>query len=147
MLIPGPPSFRYDLVMAVSASVAKKTLARLHRAVAHLPEVSERLSHGSPALFIRDKKVLCNLVNDHHGDGRFAIWCAAPPGVQAELVEREPDRFYVPAYVGHRGWIGVDLEHDVDWDEITEILTDAYRLVAPKTLVKALDAKLEAEES
>ncbi len=105
-----------------------------------LPETNERLSHGMPTFFIRDKKVFCNCVNDHHGDGHVGIWVAAAPGVQEELVSQEPHRFYRPPYVGHRGWLGVDLRVDVDWDEIAQIIEDSFRLVAPKTVVKQLDA-------
>ncbi len=110
-----------------------------------LPEVNERLSHGSPTFFIRDKKTFVMCLDDHHGDGRLAIWVAAPPGVQATLVDEEPDRFFVPPYVGHRGWVGVRLDRDPDWDEIAQIVTDAYRVVAPKTLVARLDAELSSE--
>ena len=78
--------------------------------------------------------------DDHHGDGVFGLWVAAAPGVQEELVGQEPERFYRPPYVGHRGWVGVRLDIDVDWGEIGRILEDAYRQVAPKTLVKLLDA-------
>ena len=104
-----------------------------------LPEVNERLSHGAPCFFVRDKKTLCYFHDDHHGDGRLCIWVAAPAGVQEELVRLEPDRFFVPPYVGHRGWLGVNLDVDVDWQEIGGILEDAYRLVAPKTLVNQLE--------
>ena len=104
-----------------------------------LPETNERLSHGAPTFFIRDKRVLCHLFDDHHGDGRVGLWCSAGPGVQAELVEQEPERFFVPPYVGHRGWIGVRLDIDPDWDEVTALLDEAYRLIAPKTLVAELD--------
>jgi hypothetical protein len=62
------------------------------------------------------------------------------PGVQQELVDTEPDRFFRPPYVGPSGWVGVRLERDVDWHEIDAILHDAYRKVGPKTLVKLLDA-------
>jgi hypothetical protein len=79
-------------------------------------------------------------MDNHHGDGRLAIWCAAPPGVQATLVREEPDRFFVPAYVGWRGWLGVRLDVDVDWDEVAGIIEDAYRQVAPASLVARLDA-------
>ena len=104
-----------------------------------LPEVTERLSHGAPTWFVRGKKTFVTCHDDHHGDGRLAMWCAAPPGVQATLVDEEPDRFFVPAYVGHRGWIGVRLDHDPDWDEVAQIVVDAYRAVAPKTLVAQLE--------
>jgi hypothetical protein len=103
------------------------------------PETSERLSHGAPTFFIRGKKTFVMYVDDHHGDGRLALWCAAPDGVQADLVDSEPDRFFRPPYVGHRGWIGVRLDRDRDWDEIAGIAEDAYRRVAPRTLVARLD--------
>jgi hypothetical protein len=110
-----------------------------------LPEVNERLSHGSPTFFIRDKKTFVMCLDDHHGDGRVALWVAAPPGVQATLVDEEPERFFVPPYVGHRGWVGVRLDRDPDWDEILQIVADAYRVVAPKTLVARLDDDLSSE--
>ena len=104
-----------------------------------LPETNERLSHGMPTFFIRDKKVFVSCVDDHHGDGILGIWVGAAPGVQEELIDQEPERFYRPPYVGHRGWVGVRLDVDVDLDELREIITDSYRLVAPKTLVRQLD--------
>ena len=103
-----------------------------------LPEVTERLSHGAPSFFVRGKKTFVMFHDDHHGDGRLAIWCAAPAGAQALLVDEEPERFFRPAYVGGRGWIGVRLDIDVDWGEMAGIVTDAYREVAPKRLVAEL---------
>jgi hypothetical protein len=117
----------------------KQALERVRKICLALPEATERLSHGSPTFFIRDKTTFVMFLNDHHGDGRLAVWVAAPPGVQEELVELEPDRFFRPPYVGHRGWLGVRLDVDVDWDEVEGIVEDAYRTVAPKTLVKLLD--------
>ena len=114
-------------------------LARLREVCLALPEVTERLSHGSPTWFVRGKKTVATYVDNHHGDGRLAIWCPAAPGVQGTLVTEEPDRFFVPAYVGHRGWLGVRLDRDLDWDEVAGIVEDAYRMVAPKKLVKELD--------
>lgn len=104
-----------------------------------LPEVTERLSHGTPTWFVRDKKTFVTYWNDHHSDGRLAIWCAAPPGVQHLLVEQEPRRFFVPPYVGHRGWLGLRLDVEVDWDEVAEVVEDAYRQIAPKQLTAKLD--------
>ncbi|MEU0541875.1 MmcQ/YjbR family DNA-binding protein [Nocardia sp. NPDC005978] len=98
-----------------------------------LPEVSERLSHGEPTWFVR-KKVFV-MFADHHHDDRLAFWCPAPPGAQQELIAAEPDRFFRPPYVGHRGWLGVYLDVPVDWTEITEVVHDAYRMVAPKTVL------------
>lgn len=115
---------------------------RLRALCLNLPEVTERLSHGSPTWFVRDKKTLVTLDDHHHGADHLAIWCPAPPGVQAELVEQEPDRFFRPPYVGGRGWLGVRLDIDpLDWDEITLIIEDAYRLVAPKSLVAQLSGR------
>jgi hypothetical protein len=115
-------------------------LKRVRAICLALPETNERPSHGSPAFFVRDRKTLAMFLDNHHGDGRLAIWCPAPPGVQGELVRQEPDRFFVPAYVGYRGWLGVRLDVDVEWDEVADIVEDAYRLVAPKKLVAQLDA-------
>ena len=117
-----------------------QALAGVRKLCLAMPEVSERLSHGSPAWFIRGKKTLAMFVDDHHGDGILGIWVPAFPGVQQELVDTEPDRFFRPPYVGPSGWVGVHLDRDVDWDEIDAILHDAYRKVGPKTLVKQLDA-------
>jgi hypothetical protein len=111
-------------------------VARLRDACAGLPEVEERLSHGSPAWFVRGKKTFVMFVDDHHGSGILGFWCAAPPGAQAELVDTEPERFFVPPYVGHRGWLGVRLDRSPDWDEVAAIVTEAYCTVAPKTLVR-----------
>lgn len=118
-----------------------KALREVRRICLALPETSERISHGAPCFFIREKKTFVYFHDDHHGDGRLAIWCAAPDGVQAELVEAEPERFFRPPYVGHRGWLGVDIATSPDWDELEVILTDAYRQVAPKTLVARLDVE------
>jgi hypothetical protein len=105
-----------------------------------LPEVEERLSHGSPAWFVRGKKTIAMFVDDHHGDGILGFWCAAPSGAQEAMVSEEPDRFFRPPYVGHRGWLGVRLDRKPDWGEVAAILDDAYRCVAPKALIAILDA-------
>lgn len=120
---------------------AATALRRIRKLCLALPEVTERLSHGSPTFFVRDKKTFVMFLNDHHGDGRLAIWCAAPTGAQEGMVRAEPERFFRPPYVGGRGWLGVQLDVDPDWDEITAIVEDAYRMVAPKTLIAELDGK------
>ena len=106
-----------------------------------LPEATERPSHGAPTFFIAGKKTFVMFHDDHHGDGILGLWCAAPPGAQQELVDEEPERFYVPAYVGHRGWIGVRLDRSPDWSEVAEIIEDAYRAVAGPRHLKLLDAE------
>jgi hypothetical protein len=113
----------------------KAALERLRAIALGLPETSERPSHGAPSFFVTGKKCFLMLLDDHHGDGRFAIWCAAPPGNQELLVHADPERFFRPPYVGHRGWLGVMLHGDVDWDEIAGIVEDAFATVAPKRLL------------
>ena len=121
------------------ADVAVAT-ERLRAICNGLPEITERLSHGSVTFFVRNKRTLCYLTDDHHGDGRLAIIYPAPEAVQAEVIASDPDRFFRPPYVGHRGWVGLRVDLDPDWDEIAQILDEAYRLVAPKLLIKQLDA-------
>ncbi len=125
--------------MAINSPAGEAALAQLQAIALALPEVSERSSHQTPTFFVREKKVIAQLWDGHHDDHRLAMWCPAPVGAQAELADREPGRFFVPAYVGHRGWIGVDLGVDPDWDEVAQIVREAYRLVAPKALVEQLD--------
>lgn len=127
-------------VRHLSTTSDDAAVERLREICLALPEVTERISHGEPCWFVRDKKTLVSLDDHHHGADHLAFWCAAPPGVQAELVELEPARFFRPPYVGHRGWLGVRIDLDPDWDEITEIVRDAYRCVAPKTLVARLQS-------
>jgi hypothetical protein len=111
-------------------------LAKLRELCLALPETSERRSHGAPTFFVRGKRSFLTVMDDHHGDGRFAIWCAAGEGVQAMLVEADPERFFRPPYVGHRGWLGVRLDGGLDWDELAGIVEDAYAEVAPAKLVE-----------
>jgi hypothetical protein len=129
-----------DQLPYTDADVAAAT-KHLRAICAALPEVRERLSHGAVTFFIRGKRVLCHLTDDHHGDGRLALICAAAPGVQQEMITLEPERFFRPPYVGHRGWIGMRLDIAPDWDEVTRVVEDAYRCVAPATLARQLAAR------
>ncbi len=115
-------------------------LAHVREACLALPEVTERLSHGCPTFFIRGKKTFVMFVDDHHGDDILGIWCAAPPGAQEEAIASEPARFFRPPYVGARGWLGVRLDVDPDWAELAGICAEAYRTIAPKTLLSQLDS-------
>ncbi len=107
---------------------------RLRALCLALPEVNERRSHGEAAFFIRDKKQFVCVDDHHHGRDHLAFWCAAPPDAQEALVAGDPVHYFRPPYVGHRGWLGVRIDNDPDWDEIDEIVRDAFRQVAPKTL-------------
>ena len=112
---------------------------RIRAICASLPGVTERLSHGAPAFFA-GKQFLMLWPEGHHDHDFPHLWCAAPPGAQEELVTTEPDRFFRPPYVGTRGWVGVRLDRGVDWDELAAICEDAFRTVAAKKLVDALDS-------
>ena len=112
-------------------------LDRLRALCVAYPEVTERISHGEPAWFVRGKKTFVTFANHHHDD-RLAFWCAAPEGAQDVLVGSEPERYFVPPYVGHRGWLGVYLDVAVDWEAVGLIVDDAYRRAAPKTLLAQL---------
>ena len=115
----------------------ERVLAQLRENCLALPETSERPSHGAPTFFIREKRSFLMVLTNHHGDGRFAIWCAAPEGMQRMLVDADAERFFVPPYVGHRGWLGLRLDRGVHWDELTGIVEDAYAAVASAKLVEA----------
>lgn len=115
-----------------------EAVTRVRAVYAALPEVTETvdLQH----VFKVAGRVVAYLLDDHHGDGKLAIWCKASPGEQAALVGSDAERYFVPPYVGHRGWIGVRLDVGMeDWQEVGELLVDSYRLTAPKRLIKALD--------
>ncbi len=119
--------------IAYRIGVAETLEARVRAICTSLPEVTERLSHGAPAFYVRKQFVML-WPNGHHDHHFPHLWCAAPPGAQPELVETEPDRFFCPPYVGSRGWLGVRLDGHVDWDEIAAVCKDAYRSVAPRSL-------------
>ena len=111
-------------------------LDRLRALCLALPETTERVSHGEPSWFVRDKKLFVTYTSHQH-EGRASIWCAAPEGAQGDLISLA--QFFYPPYVGMRGWIGVWLDGPVDWDEVAFLVTEAYRVVAPKQLVALLD--------
>jgi hypothetical protein len=119
-----------------------ETVERVRAICLGLPEATERLSHGEPTWFVKGRTFV--MYADHHHDDRLAIWCHAPDGFQRALVSAEPERFFVPPYVGRRGWIGVRLDVEVDWDEVATIIEGAYRMVAPRRLVEAVDARHDA---
>src|SRR3954453_21217779 len=102
-------------------------LARVRALCRELPDVSERPSHGSPTFFVGKRTFACFLDN-HHGDGRLALWCAAPDGAQAMLVDSDPERYFLPPYVAHRGWVGVRLDRDLPWNQVAGVLEAAHQM-------------------
>ncbi len=111
---------------------AEAALKRVRKLCLELPEVNERPSHGAPTFFIRDKRSFVMFLDKHHGDGRLAIWCAAPVGMQEARIEEDPDVYFRPPYVGHRGWLGVRLDRGLDKTELAGAIEDAYETVESK---------------
>jgi hypothetical protein len=129
--------------------MGERELVRIRRIALALPDVSERVSHGAPCFFVRERRPPCYYHGREfrHSGGRISIWCPVPRGVQEELVESDPPRFFKPA-PSARGtfsnWLGIYLDiagNPVDWDEIAAIVEDAYRLVAPRSLIAEFDAR------
>ena len=115
-------------------------LRRLREVCLALPEATEKASFGTvPTFRVRDK-IFALFQDNHHNDGRVGLWCKAPPGLQEALVASDAERYYVPPYVGHNGWIGVRLDGDVDWKRVAEFVEDSYLLIAPKRLAALLSA-------
>lgn len=110
-------------------------MARVRRLCLALPETSERLSHGEPTFFVHNK-VFVMFANNHHHDGRVAVWLPAPPGAQEELLAAAPDCFFRPPYVGVRGWIGIELDHIED-AALAAHIDLAWALIAPQRLRRA----------
>ena len=131
-----------------------RALDRVRRIALALPGVNERVSHGEPCFFVRDRRPLCYFHDDHNRDGRISLWCPVPPGVQEEMVNAEPVRFFAPPTSSSgvfRQWLGVYLDttgpHRVDWQEIAAMVEDAFRQVAPASLVKELDHRPTARRT
>lgn len=108
------------------------------------PEAEEVPSRGSPDFRVGGKTFATYVVN-HHGDGRIALWLRSPPGAQELYAESEPDHYFVPPYVGPRGWLGVHLDKGLDWRSIAERVREAYVEVAPKRLGARLGPTVQIE--
>jgi phosphoribosylglycinamide formyltransferase-1 len=115
-------------------SHAERCLARLSKICLALPEATREVM-GRHAAFIVRKKKFVYFLDDHHGDGILSVCAKALPGDNVRLVSANPERFYLPAYVGPRGWVALHLDRgDVDWDEVTELVVGSYLAIAPRTL-------------
>ena len=115
----------------------EKHLERVRRICLALPETTEKISHGEPTFFVR-KKVFAMCSNNHHHDGHIAVVLPAAIGIQAMLIERSPEKFYRPPYVGVRGWVGVELPR-VDDEELALHVREAWRLIAPEKMHHLLE--------
>ena len=108
---------------------------RLRAICLALPEAVEKEAWGDPTFRVRDKI----FAMEKRGDGRISVWCKAPPGSQMVLVGADPDRFFVPPYLGHKGWIGMRLDDAPDWSEVALVIRRSYRLIAPKRLAALVE--------
>ncbi|HEV2810117.1 MAG TPA: MmcQ/YjbR family DNA-binding protein [Acidimicrobiales bacterium] len=105
-----------------------------------LPEAQEKETWGDPTWRVRDR--IFAMQKGNLPGGRPSVWFKALDGAQGPLVGTAPDRFFVPPYVGHKGWVGVYMDgRRVDWDELADLIEESYRLIAPKRLVAALDRR------
>ena len=114
-------------------TVSNDQLERVRPLCLALPETSERLSHGEPTFFVH-KKVFVMFADNHHDDGRVAVWLPVPAGLQTELIASEPQTYFRPPYVGVRGWVGIELAHISD-EDLRFHIEVAWELIAPKRLL------------
>ncbi len=119
---------------------ARNPLAKLRKIIEKWPETDERISHGSPTWW-GGKKTFANFHDNHHGDERVAVWIKSDLPTQEGLIEADPEIFFRPPYVGHKGWLGMRLDRDVDWGVVEGLLERGYREVAPKKALKILDGE------
>jgi hypothetical protein len=119
-------------VSRAKASTNRNPLERVRAICLALPEATEKIAWGAPTFRVRDKIFAMYLAN-HHNDGRIALWCNAPKGLQEVLVGSEPNRFFRPPYVGTRGWIGLHLQANSD-EAVAGFVREAYCMTAPNKL-------------
>jgi hypothetical protein len=128
-----------SLVRARSGA-SERLVERARRICLALPEANEKISHGEPTWFAGTGKVFAMLDDHHHGAEHLALWLPLPPGAQETLVASDPERYFRPPYVGHRGWVGVVLDVRPEWRVVAGLVEEAYRHVAAKRLVTRLGA-------
>ena len=113
-------------------------LSRLTKIALTLPETTRQI-YGSHAQFLVRKKTFAYFLDNHHGDGIVGVTCKVIPGENKSLVQAQPRRFYLPAYVASRGWVALRLDQGkIDWTEVRELLLTSYALVAPKRLAEKI---------
>lgn len=122
--------------------MARDISAAVREICLSFPEAEEAGSHGFPNFRVRGKTFAMYVVN-HHGDGRIALWLRSPPGAQEVHVRGEPKRFFVPPYVGPRGWLGVQLDKGLSWKRIAVLVREAYEYVAPPKLAASIGKTIE----
>ena len=124
-----PPARK--LAARPSPAKPRAALSRIRRICLALPETHEKEAWGAPTFRVRGR-LFVMYVDNHHGDGRLAIWCNAPPGAQDALVAAQPAHFFIPPYVGPQGWLGVRLDTGLKWGAISARIEAAHRATASK---------------
>lgn len=110
-------------------------LKRVRQLVAKLPDTLEKEAWEAPTFRV-DGRIFAMYSDNHHNDGRIALWLAAPAGAQAAFISADPERFFKPPYVGPSGWIGIRLEYRPPWGLIADLLEEAHRTIAEKAAGK-----------
>src|SRR6185436_17743236 len=110
--------------------MSKKITEHLRAICLALPEASEKEAWGDPTFRVKDKI----FAMEKRGDGRVSVWFKAPPGSQQVLIGADPETFFRPPYVGHKGWVGIWLDVKPDWKEVAALIKRSYALTAPKKL-------------
>ncbi len=124
--------------MTTSSDTADALLARVRAVCFDFAGTEEKRSHGAPFFHVRGRGFVI-FAHDHHGDGRCAAWCKATPDDQRRLTRANPDVYFVPPYVGVKGWVGVRLDLDAsDFDALAMIVEEAWRSVVPRSLAHAV---------
>jgi hypothetical protein len=123
-----------------------RRLTRFTKICLSLPEAT-REDKGQHAAFLVRKRIFAYYLNDHHGDGIVAVTCKVLPGDNTALAAASPERFYMPAYIGSRGWVALRLDiGEIDWDEVSELAIGSYQLVAPKRLAMLAHATVKSNK-
>jgi len=126
---------------------ANPILKRLREVCLALPEAFEKEAWGECTFRVTGGSMFAMTDNNHHGSGHFAVWVKAPPMVQEILVKSDGKRFFVPPYMGPKGWVGVRLDSKAKWDEVADILKDGYLMSAPKRLGGRVPSAMEEAAS
>ncbi|MBX3062642.1 MAG: MmcQ/YjbR family DNA-binding protein [Anaerolineae bacterium] len=123
--------------------MSEEVLNKLRAICLALPEATEQGGVGDPTFKVRDKIFAMR----HPVNGRWSMWCKAAPGFQEMLVGSEPDRYFVPPYVGQHGWIGAWLDIELDWDFLAHLISESYRITAPKRLIALINEQRGKDKS
>jgi hypothetical protein len=126
------------------AGAKKSPYDRVRSICLSLPGVYEKAAWGEPTFRIERGKMFLMFADNHHDDGRVAVWCMSTPDSREMLQSIDPDRYFVPPYVGPSGWVGVRLEGRVDWTILEDVIREGHRLGAPKTPARKAAAKKPA---